>query len=88
MRKNIQNLVPKPHAYLHSMQNTSAKFHNNWWKTVRGVVPTSYPVSIHFDSTSCKKKQETKFTKQKYRSNFGEVDVAPAKNLKVTKWKK
>ena len=45
------------------MQKTSAKFQNNRWKTVRGVAPTRYPLSIHFDSISNRKK--TKFTKQK-----------------------
>ena len=45
------------------MQKTSAKFQNNRWKTVRGVAPTRYSLSIHFDRISCK--QKTKFTKQK-----------------------
>ena len=63
MRKNIQSIIPKPYAYLHSMQKTSAMFQNNRWKTVRGVEPTRYPLSIHFDSISYRKK--TKFTKQK-----------------------
>ena len=45
MRKNNQSIIPKPHLY--SMQKTSVKFQNNWWKTVRGVVPTRYPLSIH-----------------------------------------
>ena len=48
-------IIPKPNAHLHSMQKTSAKFQNNWWKTVRGVAPTKYPLSIYFDSISCKK---------------------------------
>ena len=30
--------------------------YNNRWKTVRGVAPTQYPLSIHFDSISGKKK--------------------------------
>ena len=61
--KNNQSIIPKPHAHLHSMLKTSAMFQNNWWKTVRGVAPTRYPLSIHFDSISYRKK--TKFTKQK-----------------------
>ena len=61
--KNNQSIIPKPHAHLHSMLKTSAVFQNNWWKTVRGVVPTRYPLSLHFDSISYWKK--TKFTKQK-----------------------
>ena len=47
MRKNNQRIIPKPHAHLHSMQKTSAKFQNNWWKTVRRVSPTRYPVYFH-----------------------------------------
>ena len=46
------SIIPKPHAHLHSMQKTSAKFENNQWKTVRGVAPTRYPLSRHFDSIS------------------------------------
>ena len=42
---------------------TSAMFQNNLWKTVRGVAPTRYPLSIHIDSISYRK--QTKFTKQK-----------------------
>ena len=58
-----QRIIPKPHAHLHSMQKTSSKFQNNRWKTERGVAPTRYTLTIHFDSISCIKKD--KFTKQK-----------------------
>ena len=34
MRKNNKRIIPKPHAYLHYMQKASAKFQNNWLKTV------------------------------------------------------
>ena len=66
--KKYPRIIPNPHAHLHSMQKTSAKFQNNLCKTVRGVAPTRYPLSIHFASISYKnqkKKKETKFTKQK-----------------------
>ena len=65
MRTKNHSIIPKPHAHLHSMQKTSAKFQNNRWKTVRGVVPTRYPLSIHFDSISYQNKTMIKFTKQK-----------------------
>ena len=52
------------YEHLHSMLKTSTMFQNNSWKTVRGVAPTRYPLSIHFDSISCQK-NETKFTKEK-----------------------
>ena len=32
------------------MQKTTAKLQNNWWKIVRGVAHTRYPLSIHFNS--------------------------------------
>ena len=63
VRKNNQSNIPKPYAHLHSMLKTSAKFQNNEKKTLRGVVPTRYPLSIHFKAFHVK--QETKFTKQK-----------------------
>ena len=37
-------------------QKTSAKFQNNQWKTVRGVAPTRYQLSVHFDSISRQKR--------------------------------
>ena len=65
MLKQVQQKVRKNNQtiHLHSMLKTSAMFRNNRWKTVRGVAPTRYPLSIHFDSISYRKK--TKFTKQK-----------------------
>ena len=33
-------ITPKPHAHPHTMKKTHAKFHNNWYKTVRGVALT------------------------------------------------
>ena len=46
-QKKYQRIIPKPQTHLHSIQKTSAKFQNNWRKTVRGVVPTRYPLSIY-----------------------------------------
>ena len=40
VRKIIKSVIPKPHAQLHSMPKTSAKFKNNGRKPVRGVAPT------------------------------------------------
>ena len=69
MRKNIQSIVPKLHAYLHSMQETSAKFQNNRWKSVRGVAPIRYPLSIHFHSISCKKETISSQSRKKVKKN-------------------
>ena len=46
--KQIQRIyVPPPHAYLQIMTKTPVKFQKNRYKTVGGVVPTRYPLSIH-----------------------------------------
>ena len=39
--------LSKPHAYLQVMTKTPVKFRKNWYKTVGGVAPTRYPLSIH-----------------------------------------
>ena len=41
--------MPKPHAYFQTMIKTPMKFRKNRYKTVGEVVPTTYPLSIHFD---------------------------------------
>ena len=38
--KNVLTIIPKPHAHPHTMKKTHAKFQNNQYKTVRGVVLT------------------------------------------------
>ena len=45
--KTNQSIIPKPHAHLHSMPKTFAKFQNNRWKTARGVAPTRYPIYFY-----------------------------------------
>ena len=37
---------PKPDTQLQSRQKASAKFQNNRWKTVWGVAPTRYPLTL------------------------------------------
>ena len=39
-KKNNLTITSKSHAHPHTMKKTDAKFHNNWYKTVRGVVLT------------------------------------------------
>ena len=39
-QKNVLTIIPKPHAHPHTMKKTHAKFQNNQYKTVRGVVLT------------------------------------------------
>ena len=51
------------------MPKTSVKFQNNWRTTVRGVATTRYPLSIHFDSISCKKKKDLSSQSRKSEKN-------------------
>ena len=46
--KNLPTVISKPHAYLQTMTKTPVKFETNRYKTVGGVAPTRYPMSIHF----------------------------------------
>ena len=46
--KNNLRIISKPHAYLQTMNKTPVKFRKNWYKTVGGVAPIRYPLSIHF----------------------------------------
>ena len=39
-KKNNLTITSKPHAHPHTMKKTHAKFHNNRYKTVRGVALT------------------------------------------------
>ena len=39
-KKNNLTITSKPHAHPHTMKKRHAKFHNNRYKTVRGVALT------------------------------------------------
>ena len=41
--KNDGRITAKAHAHLQTMTKTPAKFQKVWYKTARGVAPTSYP---------------------------------------------
>ena len=56
-------IISKPHAHLKTMEKTCAKFQNDQYKIVWGVVLTRYPLSIHFHRIWGQKM--TKFTKWK-----------------------
>ena len=63
------------------MLKTPAKFENNQKKTVRGVVPTRYPLYI-YTSIAFHVKKETKFTKQKkVRKNNQSIIPKPHTHL-------
>ena len=40
VKKNDLKIISKPYAHPHTMKKMHAKFHNNLYKTVRGVVLT------------------------------------------------
>ena len=42
MINNERRTTPKAHVHFQTMTKTPAKFPNVWYKTVRGVEPTSY----------------------------------------------
>ena len=69
-RKKYQRFIPKPHAHFHSIQETSAKFQNNWKKTVRGVAPTRYPVYFHLKSYGMTEWQNHRMTKGQGKSSI------------------
>ena len=46
--KNNLRIISKPHAYFQTINKTPMKFQKNRYKTVGGVAPTRYPLSIHF----------------------------------------
>ena len=46
--KNNLRIISNPHAYFQTMNKTPVKFRENRYKTEGGVVPTRYPLSIHF----------------------------------------
>ena len=39
-KNNNLTVISKPHAHPHTMKKTHAKFHNNRYKTLRGVALT------------------------------------------------
>ena len=80
MKVLCPNHMHKPHAHIHSMQKTSANFLNNPSKTVREVAPTSYLLSIHFDSISGKKKK-TIHKAEKMRKNNQRIIPKPHAHL-------
>ena len=62
--KNILRIISKPHAYFQTMIKTPVKFQKNRYKTVEGVAPTMYPLSIHI-VIDIAQKMTTKFNLQK-----------------------
>ena len=42
-------IISKTHAHLHTMEKTHAKFQNDWYKTVRGVVLTRHPHCLYIE---------------------------------------
>ena len=47
--KNNLTIISKAHAHLYTMEKTHAKFQNDWYKTVGGVVLTRHPAKFQND---------------------------------------
>ena len=45
--KNNLKILSKPHAYFQPITKTLVKFQKNQYKTLGGVAPTRYTLSIH-----------------------------------------
>ena len=59
------------------MTKTTVKFRKNWYKTVGGVAPTRYPLSIHFVIDNARKMFQLALS-QLYVTIFALVEI---KNL-------
>ena len=46
--KNNLRIKSKPHAYFQKVTKTPVKFQQNRYKIVEGILPTRYPLSVHF----------------------------------------
>ena len=44
---NNLRIIAKPHAYFQTLNKTPVKFRKNQYKSVEGVAPTRYPLSIY-----------------------------------------
>ena len=50
---NNLTITSKPHAHPHTMKKTHAKFHNNRYKTVRGVALTRGTNCLYIKGEKC-----------------------------------
>ena len=48
-KKNDLTIISKPHAHPHTMKKTHANFHNNQYRTVRGVALTRGTHSLYIE---------------------------------------
>ena len=65
-RKQEQNLriLSKAYLYLQTMTKTPVNFQKNRYKTIGGVAPTWYPLSIHFVIDNARKKAKFNLRKK------------------------
>ena len=54
--KNNLRIISKPHAYIETMTKHRRSYERISIKTVGGVAPTRYPLSIHFVIDNAKKR--------------------------------
>ena len=66
-KSDIDNLmiIFKPHVYFQTMTKIPVKFQKNPYKTVGGVAPTMYPLSIHIVIDNAQKMAKLNLRKKK-----------------------
>ena len=69
-KKNNRTITAKPHVHRHTMKKTHAKFHNNRYKTVRGVALTRGTNCLYIKGEHWLSWQSWKSDKQKWSNNY------------------
>ena len=95
VKKNNLTITAKSHAHPHTIKKTHAKFHNNWYKTVRGVVLTRgtnclYIMGEKWLSSQCRKSDkkwsynyiQTTCTSSYHEENICKVSKQSVQNCK------
>ena len=68
--KNVLTILPKPHAHPYTVKKTHAKFQNNQYKTVRGVVLTGGTHCLYTEVKNDKVNNVEKVTKNNLTITF------------------
>ena len=63
-KKDNLRIISKPHAYFQTMTKIPVKIRKNRYKTVGGVAPTRYHLSIHIVIDNARKMAEFNLRKK------------------------
>ena len=87
--KNNLTIISKPHAHPHTMEKTHAKIHNNWYKTVRGVVLISGTQCLYIEGENWLSSQCGKSNKKR-TNNYIQITCTSSyheeNTCNVSKW--